>query len=659
LDRDARLTSRRARLQWAALATGAVAAVALALKVVGVADDVEFLATLLVAPVVGATLLVDRNLGYVTAAIAAVAYLYLRFDDIQAAGAIGVVVLVAFRAGSYLFVAHLTPLLFDRFTGGASAGAGGGSSGRHLRAEAVDPWAPADDDLAPTSAYAPVGLADEPLVPLVPVGAGRSRYEPDPADAELARSWEDDALPVDDWGTEAAAYQAQEPPAPRVPTGWIDDATSPLGDEQIPVGFTGELFLGRITGATPVVGANGGGRNGAGSAAGVGVGAGAGTNGSGGPRPRAGARSYDRDVGYDDDDGWSTAPPSGAPVADPYGDDDYDRRRPAPAFSGAGDADPYDRRDEPRPPATYNGGDAEVDRYGYDRAGGLDRRDPGDDRLTEPMYGGPVDDQAVARSESLARPWATGGPAGTGAGAGPGAGPGGAGYDWPPAGASGRPDHAWDTTPPPGTPASWEEPPPTRPVPAVDPALRRPPTGPVPAVPTAAHPAAAADPRAYEPRPAPAPAVDPSAGIDPETRLWNAQFFRHRLNTAIEHSKRTANSFSVVMVQVADEPFQPLPYRRQVALLRELGHQFVPRFVDHLVHLPDGAQHWFAVVLVDTDRAGADAFEKRLSTTIAGYLRSRGLRVGDVQSASLTSPDDDEAMAAIWASLLGADTAAP
>jgi hypothetical protein len=81
----------------------------------------------------------------------------------------------------------------------------------------------------------------------------------------------------------------------------------------------------------------------------------------------------------------------------------------------------------------------------------------------------------------------------------------------------------------------------------------------------------------------------------------------------------------------------------------------VPRFSDHLVHLPDGAQHWFAVVLPDTGRTEAGAFERRLRTAISGYLRSRGLRVGGVQSASLTSPDDDEAMAAVWASLLGAE----
>jgi hypothetical protein len=97
-----------------------------------------------------------------------------------------------------------------------------------------------------------------------------------------------------------------------------------------------------------------------------------------------------------------------------------------------------------------------------------------------------------------------------------------------------------------------------------------------------------------------------------------------------------------------------LPYRRQVALLRELGHQFVQaRVIDHLVHLPDSGHHWFAVVLTHSDRNGATQFERRLRNAISGYLRSRGLPIADIQSLSLTSPDDDEAMAVLWSTLLG------
>jgi hypothetical protein len=108
------------------------------------------------------------------------------------------------------------------------------------------------------------------------------------------------------------------------------------------------------------------------------------------------------------------------------------------------------------------------------------------------------------------------------------------------------------------------------------------------------------------------------------------------------------------MIQIPDTPFQTLSYRRQVALLRELGHQFIrAQVVDHLVHLPDGDHHWFAAVLSATDRTGAHAFERRLRSAIAGYLRNRGLGLADIQSATLTSPDDDATMSEIWASLLG------
>lgn len=473
MDRVIRLSPRRGRLLWAAAAAGAVAAVALLLKVVGVADDVEFVATLLVAPVVVAALLGDRNLGYVTAGVAAVAYLSLRYDDIEQVGAIGVVALVVFRAGSYGFVAYLTPLVYARLSGDEARSV---VAPRHLRVDVLDPDASQFAD--------PVGEVDdywEPEVAAAPdhewgaAAPDESPYdapawqEPEPVAAapSFAQAWQDEPDQVDEPVLQDPWQPVREelPPAPRVPTGWIDDATSPLGDETIPVGYTGELFLGK-------------------------------------------------ELGMLDPTARPVAPHHVAPV------------------NGGG-----------------NGGPAPVTR-GVAPSNGHDRHD--DDRY--------------ASAHTMRHP--------------------------------------------------APEPPP-----AMEPVTLR----------------------------------DPSAGVDAETRLWNAQYFRDRLTSEIDTSRRNNEAFSVVMIQVADEPFQALPYRRQVALLRELGHQFVPRFFDHLVHLPDGVQHWFAVVLAATDRAEAEAHERRLRTTIAGYLRSRGLRVGEVQSASLTSPDDDEAMAAVWSSLLGAD----
>jgi hypothetical protein len=155
----------------------------------------------------------------------------------------------------------------------------------------------------------------------------------------------------------------------------------------------------------------------------------------------------------------------------------------------------------------------------------------------------------------------------------------------------------------------------------------------------------------------PAPQV-PLPAVDPETGLWTAKFLRDRLTSERARSRRSGHPFSLVLVQVPDGPLAQLPYRRQLTLLRELGYQFVAGgVVDHLVHVPDQAQHWFAVILPDTDRSGAQVLERRLRLGIGGYLSSRGLRLRDLESASLTAPDDDPAMSSIWEALIGPDEA--
>jgi hypothetical protein len=161
------------------------------------------------------------------------------------------------------------------------------------------------------------------------------------------------------------------------------------------------------------------------------------------------------------------------------------------------------------------------------------------------------------------------------------------------------------------------------------------------------------------PEPAPAPPLDLPA-VDPETGLWTARFLRDRLTSERARSRRTGHPFSMVLVQVPDEPLAQLPYRRQVALLRELGYQLVAGgVVDHLVHVPDQAQHWFAVILADTDRSAAQVLERRLRLGIGGYLSSRGLRLHELASASLSAPDDDPAMGRIWEALIGQEDGGP
>jgi hypothetical protein len=166
------------------------------------------------------------------------------------------------------------------------------------------------------------------------------------------------------------------------------------------------------------------------------------------------------------------------------------------------------------------------------------------------------------------------------------------------------------------------------------------------AVPTPPPAPAPPRPAARVPRSVPAPP------IDPETRLWTARFLCDSIAAEKEACEHSGSPFSLVLVQVPDEPFALLPYRRQVTLLRELGHQFVAGgVIDHLVHVPDQTRHWFAVLLPDIDRAGAQVLERRLRIGIGGYLRSRGLPLSELESASLTSPDDDAALGAVWDAL--------
>lgn len=149
-------------------------------------------------------------------------------------------------------------------------------------------------------------------------------------------------------------------------------------------------------------------------------------------------------------------------------------------------------------------------------------------------------------------------------------------------------------------------------------------------------------------------AGDELPSIDAETRLWTARFLRDALITEQRRAVDHWHPFALVLVRVPDEPLAKLSYRRQVTLLRELGHQFVAGgVVEHLVHVPDGDQHWFAVVLPETDRSGAHVFEARLRIGIGGYLRNRGLSLGELRSASLSSPEDDESLGAIWDALIG------
>jgi hypothetical protein len=251
----------------------------------------------------------------------------------------------------------------------------------------------------------------------------------------------------------------------------------------------------------------------------------------------------------------------------------------------------------------------------------------------EHRVGRPADDPWAALAPQEAGDWPAPAPP-----------PAGGAGDWPgPPPTSGEMRHAADAPGWPSGPEAWPSPP------AVGVPGWAPP-GPAAGV-AGSWAAGMSGGRPAEPQP-------PLPAVDPETGLWTAKFLRDRLASERARSGRSRRPFSLVLVQVPDAPLAALPYRRQLTLLRELGYQFVAGgVVEHLVHVPDREQHWFAVILPDTDRSGAQVLERRLRLGIGGYLSSRGLRLADLQSASLTAPDDDPAMGAIWDALIGPDEA--
>jgi hypothetical protein len=670
MDRFFRPNPQRGRLTWAVVAAAVVAIVALAMLVTDVADTAEAVATLLVAPVFVVALYRGRTSGLITAAVAAVVYAWFRLLDGDGAGAAGVALLVMSRAGLYVLTAYAAPWLGDRLpalqvgdlmrrsrsTGAAFAG----PDESVFRARELDlhGWveaaggdaAPADTMVA-APAYdhgdeADAGeelplrrLWEEPLDPEVmtpPAGVPHLAAAGPPDEVR----WDHPTVPqavtgnggdhgYEDQGAAdhdhagVAIDMAGGGPLPGHPAPWEDPAPPPGGgewDDPAPAGGTWDdpPASGQGPWDDPPAGEGAW------------------------DDPPAGEGAWD-DSAPPGEGAWEDAAPAGVGAwPDPQDPGVGAWEDPAPEGGGPWDDPAPDNGawEEPQTPAALGFSDSPM--TPSTPTGWIDDATSplGDENIpvgfTGELFLPPeLQDAPMAFDADLGvAPASPSTPVGNGSAGRP---PGGG---MPPLMHARR-----QGSPQPEIP----EPDPAPPI-----AARRPPATPPPPEiggPGSRRPFA---PPERSPAPPPAPALAPSDGVDPETRLWNARFFRDRLTTERDRAQREGAPFSVVMIQVPDAPFQSLPYRRQVALLRELGHQFVQaRVVDHLVHLPDGAQHWFAVVLGGSDRAEAHLVERRLRSAIGGYLRNRGLQVADVQSASLTSPDDDEAMATIWASLLG------
>ena len=662
-------------------ATITVVAVSLLLTLLGV-TSAEVVATLLFLPVFAAGLLAGRTAGYATAGVATLLYLTLRSGDLSGAGIASAGVMALTRAAAYGVAGHVGGLArtlvgdsapaAGRARGGAGARPRAGDSRAPAPVEWDEPWAThqrrsfGDDRTQPVMAA--VGPPDE-IASFEAREAGygdgsmtmSGGWPPDPprehapgaatgssARRGPARAGEGGPAGGAGWADPGdagpAGWPGSEPGQP-YDAPWGDDTRSAATDDWDAVQESWRRQNGLPpdegeTGARPAETHDDFWDD-------------APRNGRGGPRS----------------DPWGTPPANGggAPASDPWG------TPPANGRFGRHPSDPWGT-----PPA--NGGAARhpSDPWGTPPANGAAPPDPwgtagnGRGAASDP-WGAPATGRAPASD-----PWGTppaSDPWGT-----PSAPPAPSGWEAPnPATQPPGPAAPWsglssDTWPPSG-PAHqvWDDPGAGKVAPEPDPwdepsapaddrwADRSAPEAPGAGAAWGPPSASSVGPPSVGAAPSrgPAPAAPRSEqpdlpAVDPETGLWTAKFLRDRLSSERARSRRSGHPCSMVLVQVPDGPLAQLPYRRQVTLLRELGYQFVAGgVVDHLVHVPDQQQHWFAVILPDTDRSGAQVLERRLRLGIGGYLASRGLRLRDLESASLTAPDDDPAMEQIWEALIG------
>ncbi len=613
-----------------------VVVLAVVLVLTGVTSG-EVAATVLFLPVFAAGFLAGRVAGYGAAVVAALVYVALRREDLSSAGAASSGVLTLTRVAAYLVAGHVGALAQSLVPGGANVPASarpsprpGGDRRRGARAGSPGERRPVEhawdqmwDDDAP-----PPGRDRAPVLagvgsPGAGTDVGNDRYDPyseSPPPMTMSNAWPPEP-PRDPWRNEPPGRPARGPDDRGWDDGgdaWPADGGWQAGDEAGPLEDDSWAAVQQSWREQHGVPAD---------------------------DPRDDPR---REPGGDDGgvphDGWPYDQQGRGPAADEHwGDAGV---QPDPWADAAPTGGTWPQAPVPGPgPDAWQDPPAQDD--GWPGTGGWQDQPPATNRWGgDPADGWPAEPPGPAVN---GHSWATD----------PGPAPAAPGWDAP---VEDDWSHTGQTQPVWDDPAAGHAPDPVhdhgRPDHGSDP------WG-APVGPGWAPAAGAFDPSAG-PITGQGPAVRPGGGhgapgsalpaVDPETGLWTAKFLRDRLSSEQVRSRRSGRPFSLVLVQVPDGPLAQLPYRRQLTLLRELGYQFVAGgVVDHLVHVPDQAQHWFAVILPDTDRTGAQVLERRLRLGIGGYLSSRGLRLRDLESASLTAPDDDPAMGAIWDALIGPD----
>lgn len=138
---------------------------------------------------------------------------------------------------------------------------------------------------------------------------------------------------------------------------------------------------------------------------------------------------------------------------------------------------------------------------------------------------------------------------------------------------------------------------------------------------------------------------------DDATGLGNARSVVHSIDLELSRSERYETVFSVVVVNVPADAFEPLGRRARQRLLRDLGAGVgeLVRTVDRTAHAADGRGHLVAVVLPETGAAGARVFAGRFQDWVVGFLAERGAAVdaARVGLAVHTHPGDDTELAAL------------
>lgn len=138
--------------------------------------------------------------------------------------------------------------------------------------------------------------------------------------------------------------------------------------------------------------------------------------------------------------------------------------------------------------------------------------------------------------------------------------------------------------------------------------------------------------------------------IDDETGLYNARHLLNQIDLESARARRYQTLYSLVLLDLPTAPFASLRPRERRTLMRDLGRLVGEgvRNVDHVVHVRDGEQHRFAVVLPETAQEGAEVFRGRFDERLRGYLVERGVVVdGAEQARALTVPGDDDAVAEV------------